>query len=451
MSRKLTPAEYAVVKGADLYGWQIDALESFGQGWPTSLLTCNGAGKTSVVASWAVAWLFYRFPKAQLVATSGSWTQLSQQLWPNLSQHLPDGTRFAMGNSPCTINTPDGGKGVGFSTNDPGKAEGWHPKIAEDVDPVCILVDESKTVPEGIFEAFDRCTVAFQLYISSAGAPRGRFYNTHHKLSGEYWTKRVPYSLCPHIKPEKIEKARRTYGESHPLFRSMMLAEFTADEDRLILTPTQLQSAIDGQPELDTEGEVVAFCDFAAGRDENVLAVRRGNSVKIVKAWRESDTIQAGREFIRLFKREGLRASQIWGDADGLGVGFCCWFDEEGWRINRFHGGQAATNKTEYANLIGQVWHVATREIDKGAIHLGQLDPQLFEQMTTRKSEWSDNGKLRCESKEKMAKAGLKSPDRADALLGAIFCGSRMSGRFTAADSIRTTASPFAAPRFSRF
>lgn len=451
MSRKLTPAEYAVVKGADLYGWQIDALEAFGQGWPTSLLTCNGAGKTAIIAAWAVSWFFYRYPRGKLVATSGSWTQLSTQLWPSLSQHLPPKTRFAYGNSPCTILTPEGGKGVGFSTNDPGKAEGAHPLISSEVDPVMILVDEAKTVPEGIFEAFDRCTVSFQLYISSAGAPRGRFYNAFHELSAEYWTQKVPYTLCPHIKPEKIEKARRTYGDDHPIFRSMMLAEFTADEDRLILTPSKLQESLDAQPEKDTTGETVAFCDFAAGRDENVLAVRRGNSVKIVKSWREADTVQAGREFIRLFNQEGLLPGQIYGDADGLGVGFCCYFDEKGWRINRFHGGQPAKDKTEYANLIGEVWHVAAREISQGRVHLGQIDPELFRQMTSRKSEWSENGKLRCEPKDKMAKAGLKSPDRADALMGAIVCGARLSGAMTAGQTIQTARSAFSMPTITRF
>lgn len=448
---KLSPAEFATVHGASLYDWQIKTLEAFGLGLQTSLLTCNGAGKTAIIASWAVAWFFYRFPKGKLVATSGSWTQLSTQLWPSLSQHLDPKTRFSYGNSPCTIATPEGGKGVGFSTNDPGKAEGAHPMTSPDVDPVMILVDEAKTVPEGIFEAFDRCTVSFQLYISSAGAPRGRFYNTHHELAPEYWTMRVPYQMCPHIAPEKIEKARRTYGEDHPVFRSMMLAEFTADDELLILTPTKLQEALDSQPEPVETGEVVAFCDFAAGRDENVLAVRRGNSVKVVKAWRQPDTVQAGREFIRLFEQEGLRPSQIWGDADGLGVGFCCHFDEAGWRINRFHGGQAPMDKKEYANLIGEVWHVGAREIEQGRIHLGQISPELFRQLTSRKSEWNASSKLRCESKEKMAKAGLTSPDHADAVLGAIFCGNRMTKTFTAQDTIQTTRSAFAAPTFSRF
>ena len=105
---------------------------------------------------------------------------------------------------------------------------------------------------------------------------------------------------------------------------------------------------------------------------------------------------------------------------------------ELGYRINRFHGGQPATEPDEYANLIGEVWHVAAREIERGRVNIGQLDPVTFKQLSTRKSEWNENGKLRVESKDKMREEGRHSPDRGDGLLGCIFCGSRLSGAITA-------------------
>jgi hypothetical protein len=77
---------------------------------------------------------------------------------------------------------------------------------------------------------------------------------------------------------------------------------------------------------------------------------------------------------------------------------------------------------------------VGAREIERGRINLGVLDPETFKQLSTRKSEWSENGKLRLESKEKMKLEGRHSPDRGDALLGCIVCGSRLSGAVTARD-----------------
>jgi hypothetical protein len=161
--------------------------------------------------------------------------------------------------------------------------------------------------------------------------------------------------------------------------------------------------------------------------------------------------MQGVRQFIRAFEDEQLKASQIWGDADGLGTVMIDALTEHGWRINRFHGGARSREPNEYANLIGEVWHIGCREISRGRIILGDLDPVTFKQLTSRKTEWSENGKLRAESKDTMRASGLKSPDRADALLGCIVCGPAMQGMMTGEDPVRSRRSEFSSPRRSGF
>ena len=70
-------------------------------------------------------------------------------------------------------------------------------------------------------------------------------------------------------------------------------------------------------------------------------------------------------------------------------------------------------------------------DITQGRVKLLDLDPVLFRQLTTRRMEYADKGKVRLEDKKKMAERGLKSPDRADAILGAIWTGTAMSGVWT--------------------
>lgn len=443
----LTPAELALAKGAELYDWQCEALEAFGRGWPTALLTCNGAGKTAVVAARAVDWFFNAFPRGKLVATSGSFNQLQNQLWPSVKQHLPRTARVTGGTSPCTITTREGGRGIGFSTNDPGKAEGFHPTISRDVDPVCILVDECKTVPDEIFEAFDRCTRRFQLYISSSGPPSGRFYDCMTKFASDYYTIRADWTKCPHIDPAKVERDRRFYGEDSPLFRSMHLAEFTSLDGRVVLSPEALEAAFAKQEPADASGEKVGFCDYAAGGDENALAWRWGNVAKLHAFWRDSNTTQARREFRQHFEACQLHPGQVFGDADGIGNVIIKDFAEEGFRINEFHGGIPARDPVNYANLISECWIEACRDIERGKIHLGpreKFDPGLFEQLTTRRLEWDSKGRLRIESKDDMRARGIKSPDRADAYIGAIMCGSRMTGAISARDVLTSDRNEFA-------
>lgn len=420
--------------GEDLYQWQVSGLRAIGRqkhgGKPVAITAANGSGKTVKLVALAILWFLNRYPRGKVVVTSGSFRQIEKQLWPALRLHQ---RRFPTWSFLSTeLRTPEGGFVIGFSTDDPGRAEGWHGDAQE---PVFIIVDEAKTVPNGIFEAFDRCTRVFQLWVSSPGKPWGQFYDAFHANRKFYWTRKVRSDECPHIDPAKRARDLEKYGPDHPLYRSMHLAEFTEDAERLVIAPDRLTKALDGQPPEAPFGEVVAFCDFAAGRDENVLAIRRGNVARIKKAWVEKDTMQAAREFVHLCKSEGLSASQVWGDADGLGTAMIDAMAELDFRINRFHGGTNATDPDEYQNLIGEVWHVGAREIERGRINLGVLDPITFKQLSTRKSEWSENGKLRVESKDKMRAEGRHSPDRGDALLGCIVCGSRLSGAVSA-DSV---------------
>jgi len=434
--------------GLDLYQWQVKALEDVGRGVmggkpPASLVASNGSGKTQRVIAASVLWFLWRYPRGTCPITSGSWTQIEKQLFPALQSFRGNPLFRKWTFNQTEIKTDVGGVAFGFSTDNPGRAEGYHPRMGHEIDPVYYVTDEAKTVPDGIFEAIGRCTLKFHLKASSPGAPRGNFYRSQTSEATMHRITKATSFDCPHIDPLKIERDRRLYGEDHPIFRSMHLAEFTEDTDRLVLSAPQLTRSISAQPKPDIAGEVVAFCDFAAGRDENVLAVRRGNVVRVVKAWKETDTMQAIREFKRLFESEGLRAGQIYGDADGMGTVFCDALDEIGWRINRFHGGQASTEKAEYANLVAEVWHVGAREIERGRIHFIDLDSTSFDQLTSRRSEWNETGKLRLESKDKLRANGGKSPDRGDAIMGCIGCGSRLTGALTASAVVQSVPSPF--------
>ena len=435
----LSPSEFAYfhLGMKSLYDWQIEALESIGLqefgGKPTSAVAANGSGKTSNLVAPAVLWFLSRYPKGQVIITSGSFRQVEKQLWPAMrvfANLFPDWNFLQ-----TEIKLPDGGFALGFSTVDAGKAEGWHPKQGKDIDPVFIIVDEAKTVPNAIFEAFDRCTRVFQLWVSSPGAPSGEFYESFHANKKFFFTRKVPSTECPHIDPAKRERDREKHGADSPLYRSMHDAEFTEDVERLVLSSEALREAIEYQPAAKRKGEKVAFFDFAAGRDENVFYLRKGNTVRMIDAWTDSNTTQAVRKFIRLAKENGLQASECWGDADGLGKPMLDLFADEGFRINAFHGGLPAADTDNYSNLISEVWFQGVRKIVRGKINLcdegDSLDPKTYKQLTTRFSEWDNRGKLRVEKKEDMAARGIKSPDRADGLLGCIMCGSHMTGAIT--------------------
>jgi hypothetical protein len=77
-----------------------------------------------------------------------------------------------------------------------------------------------------------------------------------------------------------------------------------------------------------------------------VIAVADGNRVFLAACWRETDTIQATRQFIAEFERLKLLPGSIYGDEGGLGCVMCDALKEAGWRMNRVNNGAAAKRRS---------------------------------------------------------------------------------------------------------
>src|SRR5206468_10773461 len=126
--------------------------------------------------------------------------------------------------------------------------------------------------------------------------------------------------------------------------------------------------------------EYAAFCDFAAGRDENVLAIRSGNKLLELVAWRERDTNAAVGRFIIEFRKHNLRASQIWGDGGGIGHAMLGMLEAAGWPINRFDFGAKPHNDNVYVSRGAEIWDALSMRVKKAEIVLIN-DPVLISQL----------------------------------------------------------------------
>ena len=345
--------------GLELYPWQAITLEAIGQGIPTALAAANGSGKTRYIVAPIILWLLYHYPLGLVAVTSGSWTQLEMQLWPSLLEHeakFREWTWLSM-----HIKTPQGGRAFLFSTNDQRRAEGNHGSPDA---PCLYIIDEGKAVEDGIFVASDRCTAQYRLICSSAGGPFGRFYQCFHELRSHYYTQRVTSEQCPHLR-EKYERDSRIYPPDDPDFRSMHFSEFM-DEDGpgLIISQASLRLCLENEPEHKATSRA-AFCDFAAGGDENVIALATGNRAELVRCWRDNDPIRAAKEFINEFERLKLVPSEIWGDECGMGIVMIGYLAEIGWRIAKFNNGAPARDSEHYCNVASEIWFTIAKRIIK--------------------------------------------------------------------------------------
>ena len=390
-----------------------------------SVRTANGAGKTTRLITAAILWHLAVFPRSKVVSTTGAHLQLREQLMPALMSHqFRMGPQWEFRHGSATIQGPNKSRYIGFVTNEPGRAEGHHGNkdpffdLETDGGPLLIIVDEAKTVPDEIFEAIERCTYQRLLVCSSPGFADGEFYRSHTSKARFWKPHHIPAKVCAHIDHAKNERLIEELGEEHALVRSKVYAEFM-DQTEDAVVDLQMLDRCRRLPPAYHAGEVRAMCDFAAGGDENVLAVRRGNRVTIVDAWREKDTVRAVHRFINLFKQEGLEPAWIYGDNDGLGKPMIDSLHHLKWTINRLGNGRPAWRKQDYLNYGSETWFRGRTMIDRSEIILPD-DEMLATQLVSRKEKTNQPGKLQVESKQQMKRRGIPSPDRADAVLEAM-------------------------------
>lgn len=433
-----TPEGFARgVLGFDLHEWQRNLVNEFDDLHGRAKVACstpNGAGKSSKVIATIILRTICTKPQARVIVTSADSRQLDAQIWPALIKHRDKfSSEWVWREHDRTVVTPQKGFAYMFTTDNAGRAEGWHCEITEDGQtdsPVIIIVDEAKSVQEQIFDALSaRCTFNGLLYISSTGLMQGSFYEA---MCGKFGFKRYAIGLdqCPHISRQRIQELKEEYADNpdHPLFRSTLYGEFmdfTGDRGRFV-SVNDITACLKSPPVGPKEtpykgvGECVGFCDFAGGGAENVFAVRRGKEVRLIRAWKEVNEMAAIGDFIRLFRAEGLEAHEIWGDNAGAGKPMIARFHEVGWPINRFNGVAPAMRDADYADRNAEVWEDAGRAIKKGEVVIPD-DAKLHTQMVSRNRTADSRGRIKCESKDDMrSKRGLESPDRADAVMAVI-------------------------------
>jgi len=404
------PGFASAVLGLKLYPWQEKILWDLDTPGAVALRAANGSGKTSVVGAAAALWHSAAFPGSLAICTAGVFRQVSEQLFAALHQHAGKFPGAVFNASDVTL--ANGSKIFGFATDEANKFEGWHNSH------LLIIADEAKGIPQPIFESIERCAPVRFLLMSSPGGHNGFFYDAFHARRKFFRQHVVTAFDCPHISREWITAQLEKYGENHPLIQSMIFGEFMAgDADGSVIPLAFVERLLANPPTFADDGTVSAFVDFSAGGDETVLAVRRGNKVEIVAAFREADTMKTIGRLIQLFRQQKLTADQISGDAGGLGLPIIDRLTESGWEIQRVNNGSPASKPEAYCNLSAECWFEARSKIEKREIILPN-DPELIAQLTSRRG-WPDSkGRLQLESKADMRGRGLPSPDRADAVLG---------------------------------
>lgn len=404
------------------YLWQAAIMRDVWRWRRTAARCCNGSGKTDRVVTPLSLDTLAQFKRPTVVIVSATHRQVRDQVFASIKKHEPRFPSWDWADS--RIESPTGGRIIGFSTDNGGRFEGFHSDGPDA--PLLIIADEAKTIADDIFVAIDRCNPDMLLYISSPGGVLGRFHDSF-KLPG-YAKHVVGVDQCPHITQEFIQQMGELYGTDSEIYRSMILGEFAAgNDDGTVIPFGALEACLRCPPMEHSTEEPVGFCDFAESSDENVLVVVRGNRVEIADAWvqprkadGQPDKDAVVSRFKALFRSQGLKPERIWGDASGMGYGYAYALRKDGWAINTCENSDKPDDD-HYFNLGAEMWWEARYDIE-AARRILPRDEVMKRQLCTRKKEPREDGKLQLQPKKRIQGP---SPDRADAVVGALYWSTR--------------------------
>lgn len=423
----------------EMHKWQLDVLETFRDpGFvPTQLqplryclCACNGSGKDAFVIAPLVVWFALTRIRGRVIITSSSGAQLESQT-ENYIKSLAENTNKMLGRNIFRIRQRyircnlTGAEIRLFATDEPGKAEGYHPLEAGAE--MMIVINEAKSIAEDIFQALTRCTgFNYWVEVSSPGEPKGHFHDV--AWSTFKHKRRVTAFDCPHLGDEHIESNRLMYGENHPVYRSMILADFTSTSGQVVVTLEQYNKLMELReiPELILPGEYKERIgiDFACGGDGDSTYLVRCRNNKLLNIYRvkSSDLEEQIQEMHRKLNEWGAKKARITMDDKGVGKGPLRSLEKLGWAINRIRADMRALNNKEYGNRGAEIWFNIRRVVEQAQLDLwsfAQTDKdqanELRDQLTKRHYR-TRAGKIVLFGKKEEKKEGIKSPDIADAL-----------------------------------
>ena len=335
----------------------------------------------------------------------------------------PSATRIQLG--------PDR-QAFGLSTNEGVRFQGFHGNIL-------VILDEAPGVLPEIYEAIEGIRAGGVVRVLAVGNPviaSGPFHDAF--TTGREGWKPITISAfdTPNLQgltleqllemsEEELDRNPRPYlitrrwvkekysewGPGNPLWDSRVLGNFPLQSEDALLSLTWLEQAKLREA---GDGETFAGLDVAGpGKDETVLCVRRGPKIVLLQAWLDGDPYGKIIAALHPFRRE---LKQLNVDSIGIGWNLFTRLKSDGFPVRGVNVGEAPRNKDKFQNLKAELYWGFRRRASEGDL-AGLNDDKAIAQLAGIRYEYNSRGLIVIESKEQARKRGVKSPDRAEAII----------------------------------
>lgn len=201
------------------------------------------------------------------------------------------------------------------------------------------------------------------------------------------------------------------WGLGHPLWESRVLGNFPLQSEDALLSLTWLEQA---KLRTEGDGELTAGLDVAGpGEDETVLCVRRGPRIVLLRAWPSRDPRGELLAALLPFQSQ-LRTVNM--DTVGIGYYMAKHLQDHNLPVTEVNVGEAPSDKEKYFNKKAELYWEFRQRAASGDL-VGLTDDRAIAQLSGIRYSHNSRGQIVIESKEDARKRGVKSPDRAEAVI----------------------------------
>ena len=448
------PVEFARrVLGVDLWHRQRETLRAVAGARRVAVKSGNGLGK-DFTAAVAMLWYLSCHDPAIVLSTAPTFRQVRHLLWRQVRSLYRRGAAQLGGKMLDTRwELSDDRYAMGLSADGADQFQGFH------CENMFIVVDEAEGVAETIYEAVEALMTSARprlLLIGNPTTTRGAFHRAFHQESGIYHTITMSAAESPNVAAgrvvipglttvEWVEERRAIWGAESPLFRARVLGEFPERDDDSLLSSAEIEAAaaasssssllvaeampdgdalsIAGLPELWPEraripgdaGRVVMGVDVARlGSSSSVILVRRGDAVADLRVFNRIETPELEGRIVVACRE--WQPEQVNVDTGGIGAGVGDHLRLQGVPVQEFNGGLPPRWDATCANRRAEAYWMLRKRFTQGRIRIPR-DAGLMNELATLRYTCDSRGRILMESKRDLRRRGVRSPDKADALM----------------------------------
>jgi hypothetical protein len=285
-----------------------------------------------------------------------------------------------------------------------------------------VVIDEVAQCPPSLYGEILRPALSDRKgWVIFIGTPKGHdhFYDLyrHAQFDPAWYSKLYRASETGIIDPDELAQARAEMSENE------YLQEFECDFDissSFILIPIAIIDAafsreIDVAP---TAPRVIGMdVGMSLGGDASAYVVRQGGQIVAADEIRLDNTLTIAGWFRDAFEKHGCQRGFI----DSVGYGSGVAHTMQGWDmpVTSVNTGDRADSPDQFANSKAELWWRTKDFFTEG--DCAMPDEHLFRKMATELStpeyDYTTSGKIKIQSKKDLVKAGVSSPNLADALV----------------------------------